>query len=338
MQDNRKKVLIFTLQGYFNYGNRLQNFALSLILRKMGYRVSTYNQNSFKHRLFDYLTFHTPLRFLNSGNPRLYRFTQKYIKNDYSTRNNPDYIIVGSDQVWNPDYLSPTHSPLHIQNECDRVISYAASIGKTNLSTKEKKLFLKYLPEYSSIAVREKNAKSLLAPLTDKHIEMVLDPTLLVNKAEWLKIANRADQRKLPKGKYIFNYVLGDKTDISDAEKYAQENNYSIVSLSDREKSAYGVEEFLALINGADLICTDSFHACVFSFLFDKPFVVYKRNNNDELYQRIRDLLKTLRINNRESNGSSINIKSVRHDYRASYLALNDLIDKSIKYLKTAMD
>lgn len=338
MVNNRKKVLIFTLQGYFNYGNRLQNYALSSVLRKMGYSVSTYNQNSLKHRLFDSLTLRTPLHVINSGNPSLYRFTNKFIKNDYSLRKDPDYIIVGSDQVWNPDYLNSDYLPLHIPSKCDHIISYAASIGKSSLSEKEKELFAKYLPAYSSISVREKGAKTLLSKIIDLPIDVVLDPTLLIDRGEWSKIADMANKNILPKQRYVFNYVLGKNTDISDALKYASKKQLDVISLSDRDKSKYGVEEFLALIKGADFICTDSFHACIFSFIFDKPFIVYKRNNSGELYRRIEDLLNTLNIQNRESNGVAISDKAIIHDYSISYAILNSLVNKSMHFLKEAMD
>src|SRR5699024_7229341 len=36
-----KKIGILTLNGYFNYGNRLQNYALQEILKRLGFNVET---------------------------------------------------------------------------------------------------------------------------------------------------------------------------------------------------------------------------------------------------------------------------------------------------------
>lgn len=40
-----KNVSIVTLNGYFNYGNRLQNYALQEILRKLNLEVNTVRIN-----------------------------------------------------------------------------------------------------------------------------------------------------------------------------------------------------------------------------------------------------------------------------------------------------
>ena len=56
-----------------------------------------------------------------------------------------------------------------------------------------------------------------------------------------------------------------------------------------------GPREFLGLIKNAEFVITDSFHACVFSMIFEKPFVVFERNKIGEkgnMNSRIYDFLE----------------------------------------------
>ena len=61
------------------------------------------------------------------------------------------------------------------------------------------------------------------------------------------------------------------------------------------------VEEFLYLIDHAELVCTDSFHACVFSILFNTPFLVVNRQQKGvaDMTSRLDTLLGLFDMKNR---------------------------------------
>ena len=82
--------------------------------------------------------------------------------------------------------------------------------------------------------------------------------------------------------------------------RIAKENNYEIIDLMNSSDIAYtsGPSEFLYLIHHAKLVCTDSFHACVFSILFDTQFYVFEREDKlESMNSRIETLLNKFALN-----------------------------------------
>ena len=78
---------------------------------------------------------------------------------------------------------------------------------------------------------------------------------------------------------------------------------------------ASGPSEFIYLVSKSSLICTDSFHACVFAILFDKPFKVFKRkDDNKDMFSRIETLLGMFGINANENVGKTIFIDNKIRD------------------------
>jgi hypothetical protein len=326
---------IYTLNGYTNYGNRLQLFALSKTLRSMGKDVVIYWPKSIKQRIKYFIKLWTPLALLFPKERKLRCFSKKYTSKCSSKISK--VAIIGSDQVWNPKYLAMRRYLLDAP-ECTEKISYAASVGAEKLTKEELDMFSRALKSYKAISVREKSAKDLLQPLVqDKKIEVVLDPTLLLDEAEYAKLEKRPkDVRK--NERYILCYILGDQKYQETIKKYANENKLRIIAFSDRHDSNYGVEEFLYLIHHAELICTDSFHACVFSFIFDRPFVVFKRSGKENyMYTRLQNLLDTFSLKNREYNGTEITSANILVDYAEAKKILAKERKKSINYLKEAL-
>ena len=110
-----RKIGIVTLYGYFNYGNRFQNYAVQEILRKYGYATETivvypnYKQSikNIVYRLLSLLGLSKANRFV-----KFYEFSKRNIPVRFIIRKNmriptkiaSDYcgFVTGSDQVWNP--------------------------------------------------------------------------------------------------------------------------------------------------------------------------------------------------------------------------------------------
>lgn len=331
------KIRIFTLEGYFNYGNRLQLFALSATIKRLTKKTaSIYLPQKFKTKVKEFLKHNTHILGVYEKEIKLKRFTKKNIgKNTGNSK--CDYSIVGSDQVWNPDYLRARPFLLDVPNNGVK-IAYAASIGKEELNKDELDRFREALKDYKAISVREKSAKELLQPLTDKKVEVVLDPTLLLDKTEYEKLETRPDDIK-ENEKYVFCYILGGREQMDAINKFAKEKGYKVLLFSDKSGSSYGVEEFLYLIHHAELICTDSFHACVFSFIFGKPFVAFKRTGTaDYMYTRLQNLIETFELKGREFNGKNITNENIKADYSEAKKILEKEQKKSMDFLKKALE
>ena len=190
-----------------------------------------------------------------------------------------DCFVVGSDQVWNPDHFDEVYL-LDFVPENIRKISYASSIGVEQLPETLKGKYKKYLKRFDSISVREAKAADVIEKLVNKPVNVVLDPTLLLDGTSWNLFARKAHlERDLPQ-KYILTYFVGNNiSHWEEVKSISQATGLSVVVLPLENTDCgndflrcetAGTYEFVALIEGAELVCTDSFHACAFSINLNK--------------------------------------------------------------------
>ena len=215
------KVAIVTLVGDFNYGNRLQNYALQEVLKSLGVEVLTVDNPSIsitqclRERLVERVNGKRQLK--SFGDLRreksLRNFTRQYIhmaKADI-TSYDFDYFVVGSDQVWNPSFWEKNTECYSAQRyllenvEASKRVSYAASFGIDKLNDFWVKVFQKELSVFHAISVREVSGAKIVDDLCGKKAEVVLDPTLVLSKEKWNQMA--VDVQEDP---YILAFFLGE--------------------------------------------------------------------------------------------------------------------------------
>ena len=297
------KNAIITMNGHHNYGNRLQNFALQYFLGSFGnsetiwwsennYLPSTGNNYSLKsiikyilnyrNQRDDVSKFYTRIG-IREYNIKKFSDDHIVIKYDYCIKKNLNFqydnFIVGSDQVWNPLFwdneVSKEVNFLQF-TDLKKRIAYAASFGIRELPSKFIDIFKEGLDGIPFISVREQAGAAIVKRLTGREVPVLVDPTLLLDADEWRALVMRP---KWYKGeKYILTYFLGNVPSMIDT--LAKKRDYKIYNMMDKnclELYVSRVEEFLYLIDNAELVCTDSFHACVFSILFNTPFIVVNR-------------------------------------------------------------
>ena len=158
-------------------------------------------------------------------------------------------------------------------------------------------------------------------------VEVLVDPTMLLNKEEWEKISKKPEQIQTNES-YILKYFLGelDEKDKNELESFAIKHKCKIIDIADPNNPYHdiGPSEFIYLEKNAKFIITDSFHSCVFAILFGIPFSIYKRidNDNPAMYSRMETLLKKFNLNNIEYNGIlndsilKVNIKDIEKNLR----------------------
>lgn len=208
-----------------------------------------------------------------------------------------DAFITGSDQVWNPEWYSRTLYLDFVPSNVTK-IAYAASLGRSSLSEKQQARVREHLKDYRGVSVREMDAVDIIAPLSAVEVSCVLDPTLLLQKEEWYDVCA---PRQLEED-YIFYYFLGkDGPEAALAEEYARKTGLKIAGIpnsardfSKKETIHYDFEvmdaspaEFLSLIRHAKVVLTDSFHATVFSNIFEKEYFAFPRAGHDGMNSRI---------------------------------------------------
>ena len=353
-----KKIGIITIIDCNNYGNRLQSYALQCILKKysnMVYQIPNYSfLNEKKHyymRLFKNILnlkgYSTNIRRKKSF--KLFEKNIKYSNFTYTAKTKKidlDYLIVGSDQVWNPKFGRLRKVDLLSIVEPSRRIAYAASFGISNLTKEEAQVATKDLKSFKKISVREDSGKKIVEELTGrKDVEVLVDPTMLLTAEEWDKVSKRPKQLDtIKKEKYILNYFLGDLSESRKRaiEKIAKDNNCHIINILDKKDPFYisGPSEFLYLEKHAFLICTDSFHSSVFAILYNRPFVVFDREQEgmNNMGSRMDTLLSKFKLKNRRFNGKEITEDNLKHDYIEAYKILEKERKKSEVFLKKALD
>lgn len=351
-----KKIAIVTMIGYKNYGNRLQNYALTACLKKYNNDVVTFWSNEKKIYIKNFIKQFIPSKRVEKKRfDKFDAFNNKFIKkkhinfknyNSKKLENEFDCYVIGSDQVWNYNFLIkfPEYGGFNFffleKINSSKCISYAASFGVDTIEEKYMNDYKLGLSNIKYLSVREEAGKSIAEKITHREdIQVLIDPTMLLNADEWGMVAKPIFS--LEGKKYILNYFLGNLSDQRRMviEKIAKENNCTVINLLDKDSEYYatGPSEFLYLERNAFLICTDSFHSCVFAFIFDRPFIVFDReDNNENMSSRIDTLLEKFELNDRRYNDNIKNI-NIQHDYSKGYKILNEERKKSFKFLEKAL-
>lgn len=327
-----KKVGIVTLYGNANYGNKLQNYAVQETLKKFNLEPITIKNRAELNKKDKYILRYTAflLRYIynrcilknekytdNEFNQNLNR-TKSFLQFDslIKTSNsyfnyfnkrkysNYDYYCVGSDQVWNPNYGGMSEFDLLEFVSEDKVkFSFSASLGVSSIDEKTMDKAKYYLKKFDGISVREETGKKILKKYIENNVDVLIDPTMLLTCEEWQKIELKP--KMIKNNKFILTYFLGKIGEQEEdyIEKIAKDNDCIIVNLLDKNSSFYscGPSEFVWLEHHAFLICTDSFHSCVFSIIFNNPFIVFERKDNlKSMNSRIENLLSKFKLSNRK--------------------------------------
>ena len=351
-----KKVGILTINDDNNYGNRLQNFALQKFLNGLGCRAETISNqknivgiNYIKKKIKGFIR-----KFLISSKYRRYNsfmsFNKKINYSKYTIDANHipfylndkyDFFIVGSDQVWNPSFGRMSDIDFLTFAKFEKRVTYSASFGIPNVPKNMEEYYKEKLNGLNKISVREENGKEIIEKLTGrKDVEVLIDPTMLLTADEWGKVLKKPKQLKT--NKYILNYFLGDLSENRKKaiEKVAKENDCEIINLMDKEGTFYatGPSEFLYLEKNAFLICTDSFHSSVFALLYNKPFVIFKREGECvDMNSRIETLISKFKLKDREYNEECITYENLHPNYKDAYEILDVEREKSKIFLKKAL-
>lgn len=245
------------------------------------------------------------------------KFIKKYIHiaeyDDFSDIKESEYdaIVVGSDQVWRPKYFGLNQ----IENAYLKFaegwnikrIAYAASFGtdEWEYNSKQTSECGRLLRMFDSVSVREDSGVDLCKRYFGVDAQHVLDPTMLLGKEDYIKLFTDANTPK-SKGNLLC-YIL-DETEEKKAliKRVADEKGlipFNVKSQSDdinspvSERIQPPLEQWLRGFYDAEFVVTDSFHACVFSILFNKPFIVY--GNKARGMSRFMSLLNALGLHDR---------------------------------------
>lgn len=306
-----KKIGIITYHFAINYGAVLQCYALQSFLENLGYRVEILNyvnkrqqenNDIIKHgknikaliKNICLLPFKSKIK---SKKEKFDIFKDKYLKlskkiitldelEKYVEEEKFDYLISGSDQVFNPNIDDFDISFLFPFKCSSMKISYAASTG--NATNNDLKKLKKYLKEFEKISIREENDAHKFDSILSKKPQVVCDPVMLMEKDFWSNLQKNKNEKK----RYLVCYFLHKnlfKKEFEIASKISKEKNLEIIIINARysinsfkKGTIYDVGpiEFVNYIKNADFVCTDSFHGTLFSLIFNKSFLCFDSREN----------------------------------------------------------
>lgn len=356
-----KKVGIITIYDNSNFGNRLQNYATQECIKKLRLESVTLKNlrrcnekpKNFIDKIKITLIFIIKIiqnYFKKTKKERNFeKFNKEYINlsKGYITANNAkciekkyDYFLVGSDQVWNPKFKRMSYIDLLGFTDKNKKASFAASFGIAKLNEEEKSKFKKYISDYEYVSVRENEGKEIIENICNtKKVEVLLDPTMILDTTEWDKIIKKPNCLKSKK--YILLYFLGkmEKEWQDEIDKIAKKYECDVINILDKNSDFYNIrpDEFVYLEKNAFLVCTDSFHSTVFAILYKRPFIVFERiTKSTNMNSRLNTLLKKFKL---ESNKFDEEIDKI--DLENMYKNVDNILKeerkKSMNYLKKAL-
>lgn len=350
------KIGIVTIYDKNNIGNRLQNYAVQEIFRSIGCSVSTIVVLSRYKRLkrklymsFNKLNLNVSLRHRAARQLKIARFNKNFIDtifvNGFSAISNIesrfDYFVVGSDQVWNSLwYFSNEHKIFLLDfTSPKKRIALSASFGIDYIPDKWKDIFRFQLLKFKTISVREYIGKRIIRELINRDVDVLIDPVLFFDTTFWRNISTLPTNIKIKSKKYLFCYYLESQgIEDPDITSYANRHNLEIISIRSDIDRAYCISptDLLWLIDNAELVCTDSYHAYIFSFLFGRP-AVYIDNTSIDMSSRVNSFIKKMEIH--KNNIEDMDRDDIRRPiYSQSCIALKREHNRMLNFVLRSLN
>lgn len=334
-----------------NYGNRLQNYAAQEVLKKYGEVETIPFVKRDKNVAFRWLVKKVLRKFKKNCSYAWEEFDLKINFGPYQVDKDRDKLIerydfvsLGSDQVWNTEWYesNPMRKDTFLLSyfKKKQKVCFSPSFGISEIGEEWKDWFTKNLNDMPYLSVREEAGAKIIKKLTGRTAEVLIDPTLMLDSTEWKRLERKPKYIECDE-KYIFTYLLGELTSEMQqkTKDIANEYNCQVINMHeliyDKSKNI-GPSEFLYLINHAFIVLTDSFHASVFSFLFEKPFLLFARAGaNNGMLSRMDTLMHTFGLERKYVN-SGIDNDLLECDYFYGFKQLEKEREKVNKFLDKA--
>ena len=376
------RIAILTQPLRYNFGGILQNYALQTVLRRMGHNVVTLDPHRYHYKWWQYpilILRHTITRYIRRYRKvpifaewfrdkeirmlgtNTFRFiNQNICRKEYwdlakdVKEQDYDAFIVGSDQTWRWEYnrgmTKLTNMFLDFTKGWKvKRIAYAASFGINDWEGDAEitNACSDAIKDFDLVTVRESSGIDICNNIFNVKAHLVLDPTLLLTKEDYMKLVERGKKLDVKDGD-LYLYLLDEnEKNMNLANTISEEMGLKPYTYTSRACDFHGVhtieertqppiELWLKGFDQAKIVLTDSFHACVFSIIFRKQFYLYV--NKDRGMERYTSLFNILGINNRivYSLEDVKNLKPI--DYNTVYKRLKYCQDESYTLLGKALN
>lgn len=367
-----KSAYIITMHCPLNYGAILQTYGLQTYLESLGLKVEVidYRPNyivcdqslmyvggeQYKRNLLTrwaYRIFKAPSKFSRIKKFAMFTQNELHLTSEFKTFGdiqnaglNADYFFCGSDQIWNVvsgAHKDPSYFLEFVPNGLKR-ISYAAS-GNLPLTNEEvKEITIPMINKIDCISMREDSTIATIQPFIEKPITHVCDPVFLLNGRDWRSLYKKHSTFR-PTKKYVLVYPMGngEENTMIQACKCAKYMKLPLYKISaskhkdNRIAKQFNVNpyDFLALIDNAECIVTNSFHGTSFSIIFGKQFWASVAEGSN---QRITSILGKSGLSNRLILGNDAIDYSAKVDSYSAMQYLDEYINQSKSFIQNSIN
>ncbi|MDY3002433.1 MAG: polysaccharide pyruvyl transferase family protein [Romboutsia timonensis] len=366
------KVCTITCHDVYNHGASLQAYALMKYLKNIGNQVEIidykpdylsthYNMFAINNPKWEkniilktiYISLKLPRRLIslkrkkefdNFRNEYLSITNKRYTSNEELINNIPDadIYLCGSDQIWNSLHKNGKDPAFYLDFVPNNKIkaSYAASFATDTIDNKYKSMVKTMVSKLDGVSIREKSGVKIVKDLGIENAINVVDPVFLLDKDEWDNIGTESFDEK-----YILVYDF-DKSSLVEklAKDIANTKGYKIYTINtdkpkyaDKHFNLSGPKTFISLVKNAEYVISNSFHAVVFSVIYNKNIVIV--NRTEAINTRMRDLLDDLQLSDRlVSEDYNLNNLLEDMDYSNAIKILNKKINISKNYLNKILE
>lgn len=363
------KLGLLTFHTAANYGAALQAYAFEKFLTDKGLdceyinyvNASRAHEYSMSWHIYDCLkrgkltsaaAYLAGSPFMTLRKIRFDKFYKRYLRQTDKVYHNSneaeelndqyDYFIVGSDQVWNPICNGDDAAfLLDFVKDGRKRISYSPSFGMKEVDVAHKDVFSENLKLFAHIGVRETVGQKIVQELTGRKATLCLDPVLLLTKKQWMEVMLKKEKKE----RFIFSYTNRDsqtaeffKTGYKlDGRKHYVLSRYTrpqdFINPQTRIKYCMSPEEFLYVINNAELVVSASFHCIALSIILNRPFVAFITGDEGK-DERILNLVRTLGLESRVFHeGMSVGEINAVIDYDAVNSRIEQMKKQSVDYI-----
>lgn len=328
-----KQVGIITFHNSYNCGSMLESYAIQQSLLKKGCNVKIINfsskgqkelysvfakNNNIKNIIKNILILPAYKKIKNNNQKyeefkkKNFNLTKEYNNIEQLTDANYDVVVAGSDQIWNITIQDSDDAYFLPWVKKSKKVAYAPSFGAKNIQKYSKNIekYKKMICDFDALSIRENNGQKWIKDICNKNVDVLIDPTLLLDSNDYDKIAEKNTNYT---GKYIFFYCPSFNRDICKfVKKISKKYKLPVITWSTKSYYYKLIKTFgfklveyetpslyLSLIKDAELIITTSYHGTIFSTIYKKKFITVK---NGEMYgddDRVITLLKQINMENR---------------------------------------
>lgn len=364
------RIGLLTIFRAYNYGAVLQAFALYSMLKDLGADVWMVNYEPKKLREHTKRGLYNPQKSL-AGNVKHF---VKYYLFGYERRKERtfrgfvrdkfkltplcdsslnaivedfDSLVIGSDQVWNPDYTGGKLDDGFLLRDvasCVKKYSYASSAGSVVFNRADGALLHCALSKFDAVSVREDLLRTQLIRFGVGNVKTVVDPTMLVPSNFWVSCSAEYDSI-CPQSPYLLVYSFDNNLEcFKTAKEVADLLNLIIVSINfkfggckvaDVNISNASPLEFVALFKNCSYVVTNSFHGTCFSLIFTKEFFCINKRNNPA---RIQNLLEKYDLGSRLIfSHDSVIPENLHFSYANSQKKIMASREESLNFIKNTI-